>query len=79
MFQTLSYFDGVNLAKRNTSPTLMTASLMDPICPPSTVFGAFHNLVGPHDLKLWRYNAHEGGGPADEELALEFFAERLRG
>src|SRR5690606_12730269 len=31
-FATLSYFDGVNLAKRATAPTLFSVALLDPVC-----------------------------------------------
>lgn len=40
VFETLSYFDGVNLAARATAPALFSVALMDPVCPPSTVFAA---------------------------------------
>jgi cephalosporin-C deacetylase len=77
-FRTLSYFDGVNMAKRITAPTWVSAALMDETCPPSTVFGAFHNLAGEKDIAVWPYNAHEGGGPLDEERAVRAFAALLR-
>ena len=70
----LAYFDGVNFAKRATAPALFSASLMDAICPPSTVYGAFHEYAGAKDISLWEYNGHEGGGIVDYELALSFFA-----
>lgn len=78
VFGTLSYFDGVNLAKRNTTPTWVSAALMDPTCPPSTVFGAFHNLAGEKSMRVWQFNGHEGGGPFDEERAGRAFVSRLR-
>lgn len=71
----LAYFDGVNFAKRAQAPALFSASLMDPICPPSTVFGAFHAYAGDKDISLWEYNGHEGGGIVDYELALAFFTD----
>jgi cephalosporin-C deacetylase len=39
-FETLSYFDGVNFAKRATAPALFSVGLLDPVCPPSTVYAA---------------------------------------
>jgi cephalosporin-C deacetylase len=36
-FATLSYFDGVNFAKRATAPAMFSVALMDQVCPPSTV------------------------------------------
>ncbi|WP_255412017.1 acetylxylan esterase [Cryobacterium sp. Y82] len=73
----LSYFDGVNFAKRATAPVTMTAALMDPICPPSTVFAAYNNYAGPKQITAWPYNGHEGGAWKDDALALRAFGEHL--
>ena len=78
VYETLSYFDGVNFAKRATAPAVFTAGLMDAICPPSTVFGAFHSYAGPKDVTVWQYNGHEGGAWEDDALALRTFGEHLR-
>lgn len=75
--QVLSYFDGVNFAKRAVAPALFTTALMDPICPPSTVFGAFHEYGGPAEITVWPYNGHEGGGVEDDLLALDLFRSTL--
>ena len=77
VFETLGYFDGVNFARRITAPSYVSAALMDPTCPPSTVYAAFHALTGQKHLEVWPYNAHEGGGVLDEELALRFLRDRL--
>ena len=64
---TLSYFDGVNHAKRATAPVLMSVALMDQVCPPSTVYAAY-NLYGSlarpdvsKELAVYEFNGHEGG------------------
>jgi cephalosporin-C deacetylase len=61
-FETLSYFDGVNLAKRALAPALFSVALFDPICPPSTVFASFNHYKGAHDIEVYHFNEHEGGG-----------------
>ena len=60
-FATLSYHDGLNFASRATAPALFSAGLRDEICPPSTVFAAFNHYAGPHDIRVWPFNGHEGG------------------
>jgi cephalosporin-C deacetylase len=62
VFGTLGYFDGVNFAARAKCRGLFSVGLMDEICPPSTVFAAYNHFAGPKDLRIWRYNHHEGGG-----------------
>ena len=62
VFNTLAYFDGVNFAARAKARALFSTGLMDTICPPSTVFAAYNHYTGPKEIKVWRYNNHEGGG-----------------
>lgn len=68
VFATLAYFDGMNFAPRARSRALFSAGLMDDIAPPSTVYAAYNHYAGPKEMRLYRYNAHEGG---DSRHALE--------
>jgi cephalosporin-C deacetylase len=61
VFETLSYFDGLNFAARATCPAFFSAGLMDDICPPRTVFAAFNHYAGPKAIEVYEYNQHEGG------------------
>lgn len=61
VFNTLSYFDGVNFAPRARVKALFSVALMDDICPPRTVFAAYNHYAGPKEIKVWQYNNHEGG------------------
>jgi cephalosporin-C deacetylase len=79
VFRTLGYFDGVSFARRVTVPVWFSASLMDPTCPPSTIFGAYHELAGPKSIEVWQYNGHEGGGPDDDERAVRALAKVFAG
>jgi cephalosporin-C deacetylase len=60
-FSTLSYFDGVNFAKRSFVPALFSTALMDEICPPSTVFAAKNHYGGEAEITVYPFNGHEGG------------------
>ncbi len=75
--RTLAYFDGVNFARRAAAPALFSVALMDPICPPSTVYAAFNEYLGHHEMLTWEYNGHEGGGVLDEARAMAFLHARL--
>jgi cephalosporin-C deacetylase len=77
--RTLSYMDGVHFAARAQAPALLSAALMDDVCPPSTVFAAFHAYAAPADLDVWPFNGHEGGATADLHAALGFLAPLLEG
>jgi cephalosporin-C deacetylase len=61
VFSTLSYFDGLNFAKRATAPALFSVALMDVVVPPSTVFAAYNAYAGPAAIEVYPFNGHEGG------------------
>jgi cephalosporin-C deacetylase len=61
VFSTLSYFDGVNFAKRAAAPALFSVALLDPICPPSTVFATHNTWAADAEIEVYPFNEHEGG------------------
>ncbi|TCC37090.1 acetylxylan esterase [Kribbella sindirgiensis] len=71
---TLSYFDAVNFAARATCPAWFSVALMDNICPPSTVFAAYHRYAGPAQIEVFTYNGHEGGAEYDLPRKLSALA-----
>jgi cephalosporin-C deacetylase len=60
-FHTLSYFDGVNFAKRAKAPAVFSVALMDQTCPPSTIYAAYNSYGGQNEMVVYSYNDHEGG------------------
>lgn len=77
VFATLAYFDGLSLAPLGTIPALYSVALRDPICPPSTVFAAYHAWAGPKRIEVWPFNEHEGGGPHQRGEQLRYLRELL--
>jgi cephalosporin-C deacetylase len=67
---TLSYFDGVNFARRATAPALFSVALMDTTCPPSTVYAAYNAYAGPKQIDVYPDDEHEGGGAAHQVRQL---------
>ncbi|MET4225576.1 acetylxylan esterase [Oerskovia enterophila] len=73
VFRTLSYVDGANFAARAVAPALFSVALMDPVCPPSTVYAAFNAYAGDDkEIAVFEFNEHEGGGPAHTESQLNW-------
>ena len=77
VFHTLSYIDGVNFAKRATAPALYSVALMDPVCPPSTVFASFNSYAGPAEIEVYPFNQHEGGDGHHWVRQARWLAERI--
>jgi len=78
VFNTLSYFDGMNFAVRTKSKALFSVGLMDTICPPSTVFAAFNYYAGPKQIKVWEFNNHEGGDIYQISEKIKFLKECIK-
>lgn len=65
--ETLRYFDTVCFAQRAKAHALFSVALMDTICPPSTVYGAFNVYAGASKrIVQYTFNDHEGGGAYQE-------------
>jgi cephalosporin-C deacetylase len=77
VFDTLAYFDGFHLAPLGRVPALYSVALRDPVCPPSTVFAAYHAWSGPKRIEVWPFNEHEGGGPYQRAVQLRYVRELL--
>src|SRR5215472_13834624 len=55
---TLRYVDCALLARRITATCLLSAGLMDDICPPSTVFAAYNEITAAKDIAVYPYTGH---------------------
>jgi cephalosporin-C deacetylase len=77
VFATLSYFDVSVLGRLASAPALMSVALMDELCPPSTVYAAYHAYAGPKELRVYPYNNHEGGVAFQEREQLNWLRQLL--
>lgn len=78
VFDTLRYFDGVNFARQSKASALFSVALMDDICPPSTVYGAFKAFAGADkSIVEYEFNNHEGGGVFQDRRQMAWLAERF--
>ena len=76
-FETLDYFDGVHFATRASAPVLFSVGLMDPICPPATVYAAFHHYAGAdRTMTVWSFADHGGGHGRNTAAQLKWLHQR---
>ncbi len=75
-FRTLSYFDNVNLAGRNSARTILSVGLSDATCPPSSIFAVYNHLAGEKQIQVYPYMGHDSNGYFVElcmqEMARQF-------
>ncbi|WP_197021647.1 acetylxylan esterase [Cellulomonas sp. HZM] len=74
---TLDYVDGALHAARATAPALFSVALRDPVCPPSTVYAAFHAYRGPATIVPYAYNGHEGGQAHQQQRQLGWLSQEI--
>jgi cephalosporin-C deacetylase len=72
VFRTLDYIDAMHHGRRASAPALFSVALRDHICPPSTVYAAFHAYGGPAEIAVYEFNQHEGGQGYQAATALRF-------
>lgn len=78
VFETLSYFDGVNFAQRVTLPALFSVALMDEIVPPSTIYAAYNRLASAdRSIDVYEFNNHEGGQTEQWHRQVAWLASRI--
>lgn len=76
-FNTLSYFDNVNLAPLIKCPVLVSVGMQDPVCLPKTVFAAYNRIKAPKEICVYPFSSHDGGGELFQKTAMEFAIKHL--
>ncbi len=79
VFETLSYFDAMNLVTMATCPALISIGMHDPVCPPETIFAMRNHYAGKVDTHVYEYNTHEGGGVAHQLIQADWLSSLLKG
>ncbi len=74
IFTRLGYIDVQHLSDRIAARVLMTTSLMDTVCPPSTQFAAYNKVKSHKDMVLYPDFGHEDL-PGSSDRIFEFLSE----
>jgi cephalosporin-C deacetylase len=75
---TLRYVDCALLARRITARCLLSVGLMDTICPPSTVFAAYNEIISGKEISVHPFSDHTVP-TAHAERQLRHFRDFLLG
>jgi cephalosporin-C deacetylase len=71
-FETLSYFDTMNMADRIKCSILASVGLKDNVCPAELYFASFNRIKSKKEIRVYPFNGHEGGGGVHNEIKLRF-------
>jgi cephalosporin-C deacetylase len=59
VIRTLSYCDCLNLAPKIRCRTVISNSLWDDVCPPSTIFGVYNHITAEKQIEVYPFHKHE--------------------
>lgn len=62
VFETLSYFDNLNLAPKIKSKTRVSVAFKDLICPPQSIFGVYNQIDAPKSMIAYPFSGHDAPG-----------------
>lgn len=77
VFETLSYFDTMNMADRITAPVVAAVGLDDTICPAECYFATFNRITAPKQMTIYPYCGHGDVSYAQREVQMRYIAERM--
>ena len=77
VFETLSYFDTMNMADKITCKVLASVALKDNICPAECFFATFNRINSKKEICIYPFNEHEGGKSIHEEEKISFIKNEL--
>ena len=72
MYETLSYFDNLNLCKRIRAKVFMSVGLRDTCCPPSTTFAVYNHIQSEKKIDVYPFLDHSAA-------IVSIYSERMLG
>ncbi|WP_042221540.1 acetylxylan esterase [Oceanobacillus manasiensis] len=77
VYETLSYFDHVNLAEQITCQTRLAIGLRDVVCPPQPSYGVYNVIQSPKSIAVYPFSGHDMSMNIHVDKTLEFIADHL--
>jgi cephalosporin-C deacetylase-like acetyl esterase len=76
VLQCARYFDAMNFATRAKAEAILSVGLVDPVCPPTSVFAAYNNLPGKKQIVIEPLMGH-GSSPKIGKAFSDATAEHI--
>lgn len=74
-YETLSYFDTMNLADQISCPIYASVALSDPICPARCYFASYNRIQSEKQIAIYPFNEHDGAAHLHTERELNYIKE----
>jgi cephalosporin-C deacetylase len=75
VFDTLSYFDTMNMADRIQCKILASDGLADPVCPAKLYFASYNRITSDKRIVVYPFNEHDGAHSVQLEKELAYLRE----
>lgn len=72
VFETLSYFDIMNMAEKMRSPLFASVALKDDVCPARHFFAAYNRISSKKEITIYPFNGHDGARWSHWEKKLAY-------
>lgn len=72
VYDTISYFDTMNMADKIKCPVLASVALKDNICPAKYYYATYNRITAPKEIVVYPFNGHDGCGNVHMQKKLEF-------
>ncbi len=76
VYETLSYFDTMNMADKITCPVYASVGLSDPICPPECYYATYNRITAEKRIEVYPFNEHDGAGDIQIGKLMAYLKER---
>jgi cephalosporin-C deacetylase len=74
-YETLSYFDTMNMADKITCKIFASVALKDEVCPAVCYFASYNRITAPKQIEVYPFNGHDGAYPVQFEKKLRYLKE----
>lgn len=71
VFETLSYFDTMNMADQIQCPVFASVALEDEICPAKCYYASYNRIKVKKTITVYPFNGHDGAGEYHMERELQ--------
>ena len=74
-YETLSYFDTMNLADRIRAKVFASVALADPVCPAKCYYATYNRITSEKHICVYPFNEHDGARDTHIEKEIAFVEE----
>lgn len=75
VYETLSYFDTMNLADRIQAKVFASVGLADPVCPALCYYATYNRIRSEKQICVYPFNEHDGARATHVEREIRFIRE----